>query len=63
MSQYSLTPAEIHQEVGKWAAYEREVPTFWNEPTILDKTIPVLVAAIADIACRQLFAPGQFHPR
>ena len=61
METFSLTSDELHQEINKWSVYMRDCPTFWNEPAILDKTIPVLVAAIADIACRQIFAPGHFH--
>lgn len=50
METFSLTPEEIHAEINKWPAYIRECPTFWHEPTILDKTIPVLAAAINDVA-------------
>ena len=46
---YKLTRRELHLEVSKWQGYINECPTFWNEPTILDKTLPVLMSAVLDV--------------
>jgi hypothetical protein len=46
---FALTRRELHLELAKWPAYERECETFWNEPTILEKTLPVLMSAALDV--------------
>ena len=49
MATYKLTRRELHLEVAKWQGYIGDCPTFWSEVTILDKTIPILLAAVLDL--------------
>jgi len=55
---FSLTTEEIHQEINRWSGYLNECPTFFEEPSILCLTLPVLMHGCLDLHVRFLKAFG-----